>query len=187
MNVVKLAVIPAIFALSACGGGSGGVMTANTDFADRGVQAANLLADYGNEPLTQIANMPQGTFNYSGVAGFSFGNVSNQYIATNAEGLADVNLQANFTNNTITGSLTNFVDYENTRGAGQVDLRNGTITGNEFTANATGSVTYLGTPLVAQGTINGGFVGNNADALIGRFDGTWGGSTVSGLIGAEKQ
>jgi hypothetical protein len=185
MTTKKILILPAILALSACGGGGGG--GGGSDFATRGVQAANLLADYGNAPLTQVANMPTGTFNYKGVAGINFGNVSIDYIASNAEILADANLQANFDDNTISGSFTNFIDYTNTRGAGQVDLRNGTITGNEFTANATGSVTTNGNPLVVQGVLNGGFLGASADALTGRFDGTYGGNTVSGLVGAEKQ
>ena len=183
MTIQKLAILPAILALSACGGGGGG----GTDFATRGVQAANLLADYGNAPLTQTANMPTGTFNYTGVAGFTDGTQSADFIAQNAGTAADVNLQANFDESTIAGSFTNFITENNVRGTGQIDLRNGTITGNTFNANATGKVNYNGTDLVAQGVVNGGFVGNSADAMFGRVDGTLGGDTVSGLIGAERQ
>lgn len=186
MTIKKLAILPAILALSACGGGGGGG-GGTTDFAQRGLQAANLLADYGDAPVTQAANMPTGTFNYTGVAGFVDGNQSNSFIAQNAGTLADVNLQANFDNSTISGNFTNFITEDNVRGTGSIDLRNGTITGNTFAANATGAVNYNGTDLVAQGVVNGGFVGDSADAIIGRVDGSLGGSTVSGLIGAEQQ
>lgn len=184
MNTKYLAILPALALLSACGGG--GTSTNFVGFATKGVQAANLVADYGSAPLTSVANMPSGTYNYTGVGGFVFGNRSNEYIATQALALGDVNLQANFTTNTISGSLTNFVDYNNIPGAGQVNLRNGVINGNVFSADATGSVTNNGIPLVVQADLVGGFYGNSANALLGRMDGTWGGNTVSGLIGGTK-
>lgn len=171
--------------LAACGGSS--TSSSGAGFAELGLKGANLVADWGDAAATPIGSMPTGTFNYSGVAGFNYGNFSNSYIASNAEAVADVNLQANFSSNTITGRITNFVDYTDTAGAGAIDLRNGVITGNGFSADATGTVTYLGTPLVAQGQIAGAFVGPNADALLGRIDGTWGGDTISGIIGAERQ
>ena len=190
MKVSQLAVFPTVLALSACSSGGGsdsGGADVSSEFATKGVQAANLIADYGDAPLTPVGNMPTGTFVYEGVAGFNFGDVSNEYIASNAEALADVTLQADFDNASISGNLTNFVDYTNTKAAGQVDLRNGTIAGNEFTADATGSATYNGNPLVVQGTVDGDFVGPSGNAAIGRIEGTWGGSTVSGLIGAERK
>lgn len=182
MSVKNLSAIPVLFALSACGGGGGN----GQDFASLGVQGANLLADYGNEPATQVADMPGGSFNYSGVAAFNFGDYSLSYVAANAEVLAEANLQANFGADAISGSLTNFVDADNIKGEGRIDLRNGVISGNQFSASGTGSVTYAGDPLVAQGSINGVFVGDSAQALIGEVDATFGGAPVSGLIGATR-
>ena len=181
MKTKLIASLPVLALLAACGGGG-----TSANFATKGVQAANLVADYGSAPLTSIANMPSGTYNYTGVGGFVFGNRTNEYIATQALALGDVNLQANFTTNTISGSLTNFVDYNNIPGAGQVNLRNGVINGNVFSADATGSVTANGIPLVVQADLVGGFYGNSANAVLGRMDGTWGGDTVSGLIGGTK-
>jgi hypothetical protein len=176
-----LLIMPALALLTACGGGG-----ISSNFASKGLQAANLIADYGYAPYTSTNNMPTGTYNYTGVAGFNFGNVTNDYIARNAEALGDVSLQANFNSNSISGTMTNFVDYNNIRGVGQLDLRNGAISGNAFSANVTGTVTLNGTPLVIQSNLIGGFSGNSADALIGRMDGTWGGSRFSGLVGATK-
>ena len=181
MKTKLFASLPVLALLAACGGGG-----TSANFATKGVQAANLVADYGSAPLTNIANMPSGTYNYTGVGGFVFGNRTNEYIATQALALGDVKLQANFTTNRISGSLTNFVDYNNIPGAGQVNLRNGVINGNVFSADATGSVTANGIPLVVQADLVGGFYGNSANAVLGRMDGTWGGDTVSGLIGATK-
>lgn len=180
--------LAALSILASCGGGGTGTSSLTpTSFASKGLQAANLIADYGDAPSTNVTNMPIGEFNYKGVAGFNFGNRSNAYIASNAQALGDVNLQANFTNSTISGSMTNFVDYENTPGVGRVDLRNGVISGNAFAADATGTVTLAGEPLVVQSNLVGGFAGTQAEALIGRMDGTWGGRTFSGLVGATKQ
>jgi len=181
MKTKLFASLPVLSLLAACGGGG-----TSANFATKGVQAANLVADYGSAPLTSIANMPSGTYNYTGVGGFVFGNRTNEYIATQALALGDVNLQANFTTNTISGSLTNFVDYNNIPGAGQVNLRNGVINGNVFSADATGSVTENGIPLVVQADLVGGFYGNSANAVLGRMDGTWGGNTASGLIGGTR-
>ena len=144
MKTKLFASLPVLALLAACGGGGTSANFATADFATKGIQAANLVADYDSAPLTSIANMPSGTYNYTGVGGFVFGNRTNEYIATQALALGDVKLQANFTTNTISGSLTNFVDYNNIPGAGQVNLRNGVINGNVFSADATGSVTACG-------------------------------------------
>ena len=201
MNKKLVLAAPCLALLVACGG-SGDGSAANptvsapvggnsdsggSNFENLGVQGANLIADYGSAPATSVSSLPTGSHTYTGVAGFNFGNVSLDYIAANAEALGTVTLEANFQNDSISGTLTNFVDYTNTRGAGQVDLRNGVISGNEFTADITGTATYNGTPLVIQGGLDGAFVGNNADAIIARADGTWGGDRFSGLVGAEKQ
>jgi hypothetical protein len=166
--------------LMGCGGGG------SVDFATRGIQGANLVSDWSPVARTSAQSLPSGTFNYQGVAGFKLGNQSTEAIVTTADALASASITANFDQDTISGKLTDFVDYTNTRGAGEVNLRNGSISGNTFSADATGSVTYLGTPLVVQGVVGGEFRGSSADAVGARIDGFWGGQVVSGVIVAER-
>ena len=164
--------------LTACGGsGSGGASF--DSMATRGEALINKID--GQNP-TPMSSMPTaGTATYSGVAAFA------PSIYDEPEVLSEASLTANFGSSSISGNLTNFRDYENTVIPGSVAIQSGVITGNQFGANLTGSVTIDGAAAAVNGTLDGGFASTNANLLAGIIEGTVGGEYVIGVLGAEKK
>ena len=180
--------------LSGCGGGGSGGAT----FESISTQGQSLLATYGTAPVTDVANMPSsGTATYSGTAAYSLDYSTAAGIAQNATSVSDVSLVADFASSTMSGSATNFKAYDpNISLDGKINV-NGVITGNEFLAGVTGTVTETGyglkIPVGYSGTVAGEFVGNNADAIRGLGTATadlgiYGSDlTVNVLWGAERE
>jgi hypothetical protein len=73
---------------------------------------------------------------------------------------SDITLLANFGTDSISGNLGGFNDSTTGSFSGGVSIQNGTIFGNEFKGDLSGTVFKSGTPKSATGGIQGGFVGS---------------------------
>jgi len=125
---------------------------------------------------TPVTNMPTGTFSYLGFTVFSFPN------SPDATDTANVALDANFSSNTMEGTINGFATRD-----GSISLLNGEIAGNEFSADVAGNVSYLGGPLIAEGTMAGVFLGPDAVGIRAAIDGTLGGDAMLGVVAATRQ
>lgn len=174
----------AVLALAACGGGSSGV----SNFQTLGNDGIALLNKHQNATPTPLQNIPIGNFNYSGVAAYSALNTSNAaLILDNALAVSSINLNANFSTNSISGSLSNFVDIDNFTASGSVPL-SGSISGNGFTASGSAILVngFDGSNAFTSANISGNFYGNQADAAFGLMSASFGGISGSGVFIAER-
>ena len=177
MKIYIAAVSSALF-LAACGGGGGDSQANFSTMESRGNALINKIED---QSATPVNSMPTtGTATYSGIAGFA------PSINDEIQVLSEASLTANFGASTIAGSLTNFRDYENTAIPGTVSIQSGVISGNQFGADLTGSLTVDGAAAPVNGTIDGGFVGASGSLIAGIIEGTVGGEYVIGVLGAER-
>jgi hypothetical protein len=172
--------------MSACSSSSSG----NQSFDQLATKGQNIITKYEDADLTPESEMPTvGTATYNGVAAFS--SVADaEYIAENADAVAALRLEANFGDSTIGGKMDNFVDYDNVRAPGSVQVTNGTISGNAFNADLDGDITIEGEAVTVSGDMAGGFLGADANAVAGAIqaDLSSGGGTETlyGIFGAEK-
>jgi hypothetical protein len=177
-NFSAIALASTTLLLAACvGGGSGGA-----SFDSMATRGQNLINAVDGEQATPVGSMPTtGTATYAGVAAFA----PTEY--DQVEILSEASLKANFGSSSISGNLSNFRDYENNRFPGSVAIQSGVISGNQFDADLSGSLTVDGAPTIVKGTLNGGFVGANANLAAGAIEGTVGGQSMVGVFGAEKK
>ena len=186
MTIKNFAIVSAVLTLSACGGGgSGGA----NNFQSLGDQGIALINKYQTANYTPAQNMPAGSFSYSGVAGYSAISSTNpNTILNSAIALSSINLNADFENNNITGSLSNFVDNENFTGSGTVPL-NGAISGNGFSAAGSGVIVSSfdnSNNFTSANITQGVFIGPEAQAAEGIMDVTYGNISGSGYFLAER-
>lgn len=141
-----------------------------------------LLARVETQSATPVGDMPTiGRATYEGVAGFSTS------VSDDVEVMSEASLTADFASSSISGELTNFRDWENNTIAGKVDIEAGTISGNQFTNNLSGSLNYNGRNENVSGVMDGGFVGANAGTAVGIIDASVGSLPVVGVLGAERR
>lgn len=144
-------------ALSACG--------SSDSFAKMEDRATALAVKYAEPTATET--MPtEGTATYKGYAGYS-----DNPDAENADYMSNVTLNANFADATIDGSLTNFRDANNRKLAGSVDVTDGTIVDNEFSANLSGTLSQDDESGIVSGDMYGAFLGEGAEAVVGAMSG----------------
>ena len=164
MKFVILAV-PAVFVLSACGGGSTSEYQALVNKAEA---LAAKLEDISGETLV----LPIGTASYDGV-----GIVAENIEATDADVyIGDVALDVDFDNQQLQGTMggfyrTQFDSEGNPAGDGiPVDggftISSASVATN-FDMDVTGALTMDGVNQDLGGTISGVFGGDNAEVLIG--------------------
>ncbi|QFG37684.1 transferrin-binding protein-like solute binding protein [Paracoccus pantotrophus] len=116
-----------------------------------------LLEDWENAPYTTVSQMPQtGTATYRGVAMYGEGEV-----------LSSAEMQANFANDSISGRLHNFQAQNGTPISGEVAIRNGVITGAEYSATLAGQLSAAGERASVSGTAYGDFSGRQAEIVDG--------------------
>lgn len=188
MKSHSILVMSTLLLMSACGGSGGsGNGTSGESFASMAQRGNQLFEKYENSDLTPEISMPtSGTATYRGVAAYS--DVADVgYIAQNAEVVSNATLTANFSNDSISGKLDNFKDYENTAIPGTVNIRNGKIRGNEIEADLNGSVNLGGRNSSVNGDLAGGFIGPKADAIAGAVAADVSNyGTIYGILGAER-
>lgn len=125
---------------------------------------ADMTADMTSVTPTPLANMPAGSATYNGFANIGLdGGVG----ATSAA-LGQVALNVDFASSAVSGAINNFIYFDETAASGSMTISNGVIAGNEFTADADGTV---GGNLLDY-ALDGDFLGDNAEMIALYFNGT---------------
>ena len=168
--------------LSGCSGG-GAEEDIGANFQSRAEAAQQIYDQTSGMSATPEASMPQSaTANYAGVA---------SALATLPEGetealYADVEMQADFASDTVSGDMTNW--YGNTVGAigGAVTLSDGAISGADWSASGAGTLSADGVTGDVAVSMNGTFLGPDASAMQGTFSGAVGydGAPDGSIVGS---
>jgi hypothetical protein len=105
-----------------------------------------------------------------------------------ADLLGDVDQNADFRTGTITGWLDDFNTKEGGRVRGDLDMRNGRITGNAFTADFDGRLTGAATaPGTVSGTLEGRFLGDGARGVEGTGTASTGAGAATLVFQAARE
>lgn len=170
-----------VIVLSACGGastsggspdGPPGEGIGTTSFESLSADAKNLMQKYESAPLSSVAAMPlSGSATYRGVAAYSLDSSDPNSVVQNADALSQIELSANFALSQIEGRAYDFKSFDpNITVEGQIDLE-GSISGNAFSAVANGTTSESGYgesfDITYNGSVQGTFVGDSAQALVG--------------------
>ncbi|AZQ69486.1 hypothetical protein EF888_21440 [Silicimonas algicola] len=165
MKLRNFGAIGLVISLAACGGGSGGGGAETFDqLASRG---NGLIAEYWETSLTET--MPaSGTANYRGIAAHSSFYTNPEDIVADPDSLSNVEVTANFSTSSMGGVTNNFrVPGNSYPISGSLAITNGIISGSEFIADVSGTLTEDGIPVMYDGIVAGGFLGTGAQALAG--------------------
>lgn len=161
-------VLTAVTLLGACGGGGGGSDGAPGSWAGLRDQALRLGEEWANTDYTEHAQMRQsGTATYRGVAEYGM-YVEDGYVAGGV--LSSAEMQANFSDASISGRLHNFQAYDRTPISGEVAIRDGVITGAEYAADLAGELSANGQRAAVSGSVYGDFSGAQAEMVDGYID-----------------
>ena len=156
----------AAMALTACGGGSSS--SSNNSVDDLSESGIELIERLALLPETDTLDMPvSGTARYDGYAAYSSSTSDPVRIVSDPDTLSEVQLTANFGSSTISGSATNFQSYEGVDIDGALAITNGTIVDATLTADIGGTLTEDGVNVSYDGEIQGGFLGEDAEAIAG--------------------
>ena len=134
--------------------------------------------------ITSTSNMPSGSFTYNGYAGFGNGAISSY---SDLALVGNLTLNANFSNGTYSGSITNF--YNSLGSLSGTANMSGTISGNTLSGNTSGSLSQGGSTVTNSGTMIGAFADNgssNATAVLGTMTGISGSDSYSGLFVGKR-
>lgn len=200
MNTKVILLLSAVGLLAACGGSSDGSAvnpTQNAPFGEIYLSGATIINQF-NENLTTPSAMPVGSASYEGAVlinagalslpafGSPFYNSSFESAKNSADIVGKLNLNANFDNNSLTGSITNVSSNLGQNASGSVSIAGGVISGNSVTASLGGSLAVPGASGSVTGSMNARFHGNNGEAIIGTLSGSAGGDSFSGIIAAKQ-
>lgn len=203
MNYFKLSVIGSVIAISGCGGGSGdgspsivspptalaptaaaaSAPSNNASFAQMYTHGERLIAKYDTPSTapTRPDQMPKNaTATYKGVAGFA-GDVD-----SDAEVMANVQVNANFANSTVNGRFDNFRTVDNQALPGTVSMATTAISDNIYKSNINGSLNVDGTAYAVTGQAVGAFANDGATATTGVVEGKLGAADFIGVYIAER-
>ena len=140
-----------------------------TSFNRQVAQGREDFAALETTPILPSAKMPvTGIASYSGVVLYKLAGsvitlpdeVIVDTILESPSMSSDISLQANFGADSISGNLGGFNDSTTGSFSGAVWIQNGTISGNEFEGDLSGTVMKNGTVSSAAGDIKGVFVGS---------------------------
>lgn len=185
-----LAVLAASLALGACGSsgsyGTGASGAATGAFSSDLSQAQRLVAANSTLMPTAPDMLPGGGARFDGKVAMVFGTNPASFEA--ADLLGDVDIEADFR----TGALTGWLDDFNTKDGGHVrgdlDMTNGRITGNAFTADFDGRLTGPATaPGTVSGTLEGSFLGNGARGVEGTGTASTGAGAATLIFQAARE
>jgi hypothetical protein len=148
-----------------------------TSFNRQVAQGREDFAALETTPILPSAKMPvTGIASYSGVVLYKLAGsvitlpdeVIVDTILESPSMSSDISLQANFGADSISGNLGGFNDSTTGSFSGAVWIQNGTISGNKFEGDLSGTVFKGGTPRSAAGAISGSFLGSTTpDAAVG--------------------
>lgn len=178
MIPTRCAALAAFLLLTACGGGGGdgprSPAEVARDFSRNGARAAQIAAATAAMSQTPVAAMPTGgRAEYDGVVGMAFGAAPGSIAVATMVG--DLDLDADFATNRITGELDDFDTRDGRELNGALRVSNGRISGSTFSGDISGNLGGRGrVPGAVNGTISGEFRGADAGAIEGT------GTAVSG-------
>jgi hypothetical protein len=185
----------AALALGACGsdggvasGTSGTVSSteAAREFSSDLSRAERLLGTNAALAPTAPDMLPGGRAEFDGQVGMVFGSAPATFQAADLVG--DVDLIADFRTGTITGWLDDFNTRDGQRIRGDLDLRNGRIAGNAFTADFTGRLSGApAAPGNVSGAISGSFLGAGADGVSGTGTASTGSGAATLIFEAARE
>jgi hypothetical protein len=163
------------------GGGSGGNLTGSNGSSGGGTNVSNEAAREFTSDLSDARRLldihdglaptapdmlPGGRAYFDGQVAMVFGNAPATFEA--ADLLGDVDLEADFASGRIIGWLDDFNTRDGQRIRGDLDLRNGQIAGNAFTADFDGRLSGApAAPGNVSGAIEGTFLGAGASGVSG--------------------
>jgi len=162
-----------VLLLAACGGSSSDNDDERPSFEQLASRGNALEARLG--ALEETTVMPTtGSATYNGVAGFDMGgdNASDM--------LAELSLQANFADSTVGGKLSNFTTSDGSQMEGELNVADGIMNQQAFDANVSGTLRDGAESSTFDGTMNGAFLGANADAVSGTMNGSMEGTLANG-------
>jgi hypothetical protein len=174
-------------ALGACGSSGGGSSSATgasgtvsspeaaREFTSDLSRAQRLLDTNSALALTAPDMLPGGRAEFDGHVAMAFGTAPATF--QTADLVGDVDLIADFRSGTITGWLDDFNTRDGQRIRGDLDLRDGRIAGNAFTADFDGRLTG---PAAAPGNVSGELAGNFRGAGASGVSGTGTAATADG-------
>lgn len=168
--------VATITALSACGGGGSSGSTRVVElpeFIEEGGGGSESLTAYnelqisfaGLDPTPAVEMPTSTTATYQGYAGHAIDASSEFDVLTNPQMISDASLTVDFGAGTLTGTLSDFEDRTGGKVAGEIEIFNGIINGNEIIGRTTGSLDVDGDSVAFAGTIAGGFGGEEAEAI----------------------
>lgn len=175
--------------LPACGGSgsTGGVPQAPQSFEQLEAQSSALLNKYGIDSINDPSTLRvTGSSDYAGVMTLH-GEDARQFRVS-----GQMNLNVNFATNDVAGTVSNFVDLQETRYTGTLAIGRGSIDRASnpddaeptFSAALNGALTSGTTSLDIDGLMSGYFQGEDAAAVQGFLSGDLSvGSTTAPLFG----
>lgn len=179
-----------VITLTACGGGSSSSSSSSIDnLADPGLALAEQLSSM---PATAALDMPvSGSALYEGYAAYSVETSNPAQILSDPGTVSEIEIRADFASSIISGNATNFQNYDGVQMEGSLGITNGSVVGATLSADIGGTLTENGVPIRYDGEIQGGFLGQNAEAIAGTgfadasVAGTYVG-TAYAVFGAER-
>jgi hypothetical protein len=188
---ITIGALAALSMLSACGGSNGGggapaatpfqqAVATNAALADR--------LDAAGETPDATVNARTGTATYNGLAGFVFDAASKGVTSATVddedlEVIAALQLTADFDNDAINGTMSDFMDSNSEALTGSATIIASSIINNDIIVPFNGSVTVGGTTENMNGVLEGTFMGPNAEGISGDIDGMSNSGTAGSLIG----
>lgn len=173
-NIIKLFSLASLVGLTACGGGGDGVVnggdftTAPVTFSSLATTGTSLVNQFDQLDITPIRNMPtSGTSRFDGVGAYSASETTFEGVVENPDTLSKVSFDANFAGSTIQGRAYDFRSADGGTVTGSLNITNGVIDDNAFTADIEGRLNNRGVPVTYTGDVVGAFGGSKANALAG--------------------
>lgn len=172
MKIKSVAMFGILSALAACGGGSGGGDNPVAEYATDSDRAARLVAETSASNPTGVAGMPtRGRAEYDGIVGMAFG--GQPASLSEAAMIGEVDMNADFATNRITGELDDFNTRSGKEIRGELRMTNGRINGSGFSGDIAGRLTGgPRSPGNVSGNISGDFLGEDAASIAGQGSAT---------------
>lgn len=162
-----------VLLLAACGGSSSDNDDKRPSFEQLASRGNALEARLG--ALEETTVMPTtGSATYNGVAAFDMGRDGTDDM------LSELALQANFADSTVGGKFSNFVTSDGSQMEGELNVANSVMNQQAFDAPVTGTLHDGAESSTFDGTMNGVFLGANADAVSGTMNGSVEGTLANG-------
>jgi hypothetical protein len=172
-NIIKLVCLTSLLGLTACGGGDGVIngsdfTMAPVTFSSLATTGTTLANQVDRLDITPIRNMPtSGTARFDGVGAYSASESTFEGVIENPDTLSKVSFDANFAKSTIQGRAYDFKSADGGAVTGSLNISNGVIDDNTFTADIGGRLNNRGVPVTYNGDVAGAFAGSKANALAG--------------------